>query len=288
MFSGDRLLLDLMVRDALRDKKGAEFERFFTDVAIELWGDDFEPWKPQGPLGDFKCDGYRSSTQTVFQCNAPEQFVAGAVASKIERDFEGARLHFQDRMKRWVFVHNQTETPARANELVHELRAKYPGIEIKVWTSGHLKREIQELPERALINLFPGFTSGQEFSETVKRHLENSVQSRPALPVELAEPVPTNRNAFQEAIDTLAEADKEVRRRLLGYSRWLDPAPIGEVHRRIIAQGFGEAAITSNARRLHEEMLISITDSHYLSMNDEICQQAADTMIHEFLAELQT
>ncbi|PQZ39517.1 hypothetical protein CQ059_23400 [Brucella pseudogrignonensis] len=33
----------------LLEKKG-EFEVFFTNAAIELWGDNLEPWKPRWPL----------------------------------------------------------------------------------------------------------------------------------------------------------------------------------------------------------------------------------------------
>jgi hypothetical protein len=289
MSVSDRLLLELMLANALRDKKGAEFERFFTAAAIELWADDFEPWKPQGPFGDFKCDGYRVSEGTVFQCNAPEQFVASTVASKIEKDFQGALTHFGDQMRRWIFVHNQIETPARAASLVHELRKRYPVIDIRIWTSGHLLGEIRRLPDGALRNLFPGFSLGHEFSEPMKRYLESSLdQTRPPIPSMQTDERPCNRNAFDETMDIMGEADREVRRRLLGYSRWLDPAPIVEVRGRIMAHGFGEAEISANARRLSDEKLIMITDKHYLSLDDNVCQQAADTLIDEFLAELGT
>ncbi len=287
MSGSDRLLLDLMVTIALREKKGGEFEGFFTAAAIELWGDDFEPWKPQGPLGDFKCDGYRISEGTVFQCNAPEQFVASTVASKIQKDFEGALSHFSGRMKRWIFVHNQRETPARANELVHELREKYPGVVIKVWTSGHVARELRNLSDTALKSLFPNFSLGHEFSETMTHYLN---QIRPPIPAssESTDALPSNRNAFNEAMDTLGETDREVRRRLLGYSRWLDPATKNEIVSRILARGFDETVIIVNAQRLHDEQLLIITDNHYLPLDENICQQAADTLIDEFLAELDT
>lgn len=49
MSGSDRLPLELMVIIALLEKKG-EFEGFFTNAANGLWGDDFEPWKPRGPL----------------------------------------------------------------------------------------------------------------------------------------------------------------------------------------------------------------------------------------------
>lgn len=58
MSGSDRLLLELMVIIALLEKKG-EFEGFFTDAAIELWGDDFEPWKRQGPLKALEHERHR-------------------------------------------------------------------------------------------------------------------------------------------------------------------------------------------------------------------------------------
>lgn len=287
MSGSDRLLLDLMVIDALRDKKGGDFERFFTTAAIELWGDDFEPWKPQGRLGDFKCDGYRISTKTVFQCNAPEQFVAGTLASKIEKDFEGALANFGDRMKIWIFVHNQNETPAKAVDLLHQLREKHPDVELKIWTLTHLVREIRNLSDAALRNLFPGFSLGHEFSEPMEQFIASRFgQSHPPLPTEVAGAQRSNRNNLNEAMDSLGEIDREVRRRLLGYSRWFDPATKSEVNDKIMAHGFEEAVIVVNAQRLHDQNILAITEYHYLVVAEDICQQAADTLMEEFVAEL--
>lgn len=287
MSESDSLILDLLVKVAMLDKKGGEFEKFFTAAAIELWGDDFEPWKPQGRLGDFKCDGYRISTKTVFQCNAPEQFVAHTVASKIENDFVGALDNFGDRMKTWIFVHNQAETPSRALDLLHKLRGKHPDIELRVWTSSHLAREIRSLSDAAKRNLFPGSLSGNKVSEEMEQFIACKFgQSHPPLPEAMAQPQPSNRNEFNEAMDKLGDIDREVRRRLLGYSRWLDPAPKSEVNGRITSHGFTESVIAVNAKRLQDEKLLIITENHYLAAADSICQQAAETVMDEFLAEL--
>ncbi|NKL91692.1 hypothetical protein [Rhizobium leguminosarum] len=288
MSGSDRLLLDIMVHSALRDKKGGEFERFFTAAAIELWGDDFEPWKPQGNLGDFKCDGYRISEKTVFQCNAPEQFVAGTVAAKIEKDFEGALEKFGARMERWIFVHNQTETPARAANLLHELRQRHPELELKIWTLPHLSREIRALGDAALRNLFRGFSVGHEFSEPMEEFIAGKFgQSRPPLPLEIVTPEPSNHGALYDAIDRLGDIDREVRRRLLGYSRWFDPATKAEVEQRLQARGYEKDVILANARRLHDENLICITENHYLAVANDICQQAAETLLDELTGELE-
>ncbi|MGR8964975.1 hypothetical protein ACU8MP_29485 (plasmid) [Rhizobium leguminosarum] len=273
---------------SLLDKRGAEFERFFTAVSIEMWGDDFEPWKPQGRLGDFKCDGYRVSDKLVFQCNAPEQFVARDVEGKILEDFAGALAHFGDRMERWIFVHNQKETPARANEAVHQLRQQHPDIDLRIWTSGHLASEVLKLSDGALQNLF-GFIGGQELSDEMKDFLakEFDQATAPVPPQQEAVVALINHNGFDDAMDNLGEIDREIRRRLLGYSLWLDPATKVEVNARIEGRGFEAGVIAINAQRLHEAQLINITENHYLPVAAEVCQQAADTLTEEFLLELQ-
>jgi hypothetical protein len=289
MSGADRLLLSMMIKFALLDKKGAEFEQFFIAAAIEMWGDDFEPWKPQGRYGDYKCDGYRRSTQTVFQCNAPEKFVARDVEGKIEKDFEGAQAHFGDRMKVWIFVHNQKETPANANEILHQLREKYPDIDLRVWTSGHLAKEILGLADAALTNLVPGFSAGQEFSSEINEFLARRFeQSRPPTPTAEAAPVAqTNINALDDAMEELSEKDEEVRRRLLGYSWWLDPATKQEVNGRIATLGHPEELILINAQRLQQAGLIKITENHYLLIDEEVSQQAAEALMDELVQELE-
>ena len=68
----DRVLFAVMLENALLEKKEQAFEDFFVRAGTTLWGPDFEPWRPQGRLGDMKCDGYLISEKAVFQCYAPE------------------------------------------------------------------------------------------------------------------------------------------------------------------------------------------------------------------------
>lgn len=285
----DRVILSQEVRIALQDKKGAAFEVFFSEAAIAMWGDDFEPWKPQGSVGDFKCDGYRISAGTVFQCHAPEHPDASRIVAKIEADFEGARRHFGGRLKRWIFVHNQREIPAKAGALLDELRQKFPDITIGNWTVTHFINEVMKLPIAALQSLFPQFPLDQELSPEMEEWYANRLAAlKPRSPsIEMAEGPPPNRNAFDNAMDQLAEIDREIRRRLLGYSRWLDPAAKTQVHERLVGLGYAESAIENNAAVLQESKLIKITQSHYLPDNLDICQKAADTLVDEFLEELE-
>ncbi|VAX03952.1 hypothetical protein MNBD_ALPHA03-1741 [hydrothermal vent metagenome] len=121
-----QLLETLWLENILLKKPGQGFEDLFTDLAKHHWGEDFELWKPQGRLGDFKCDGYQVSTRTVFQCHGPEQPKPTTTASKIQRDFDGAKKHFDNRMEKWVFVYNQRELPAVSGKLIGDLREQKP------------------------------------------------------------------------------------------------------------------------------------------------------------------
>jgi len=59
-------------RVAFHTQKGAAFQDWFVRLAGHAFGPDFEEVRPYGPYGDLKCDGWRVSTATVFQCYAPD------------------------------------------------------------------------------------------------------------------------------------------------------------------------------------------------------------------------
>jgi hypothetical protein len=124
MTEADRALIAVMLENVLLAKTEQAFEDFFVQAGTTLWGRDFEPWRPQGRIGDMKCDGYRISEKAVFQCHAPEKFVAASVAKKIRVDFTEARNAFGSKLEKWVFVHNHRDgLPAEAEMLVLNLRA---------------------------------------------------------------------------------------------------------------------------------------------------------------------
>ena len=87
-------------------------------------------------------------------------------------------------------------------------------------------------------------------------------------------------------MENLSEEDKDVRRRLLGYSRWLDPATKTEVNSRIAALGHDVKVIVTNAQRLEQAGLIKMTENHYLTIAEEVSQQAANSLIDELVQEL--
>ena len=72
-----------------------EFEVWFANLAGCVWGNDFEPIKAGGKYGDKKSDGRRISTETVYQCYAPEspQTFARRAVAKIEDSFPEVLIH---------------------------------------------------------------------------------------------------------------------------------------------------------------------------------------------------
>ncbi|BAT18354.1 ABC-three component system protein [Asaia bogorensis] len=87
---------------------GDAFEHRFQTIAKRLWKTDFTATIPMGKRGDLKCDGFRHSTGTVYQCYGPRygQANVGAALLKIDQDLKGAKEHWGQELKEWKFVYN--------------------------------------------------------------------------------------------------------------------------------------------------------------------------------------
>ena len=139
MGNGLDIFHKLHFRLAYLEKKGAEFENWFSDLAGHAFGTDFEPVKPHGNQGDRKCDGRQVSTGTIFQCYAPESPLNNKAISKIDEDFNGAKANWTEFMKVWVFVHNnQGGVPVTITAHIDKLRAENPTIKIDIWSKPDL------------------------------------------------------------------------------------------------------------------------------------------------------
>lgn len=287
---GTEFVLELLVDKVLTEKKAQDFEDFFAAIGNALWGGDFEPWKPQGVFGDYKCDGYRPNQKTVYQCNAPEHFSAATVVKKINDDFLGAVDNFGNAMQKWIFVHNQTQgLPARAGMKIVDLRAAHSGVKIEVWGPIELKRQLKDLSPQALSQLLGGIQTNLEFDSTAMDALKNLIQNDNAVtaPVETEVANGQNINEMEDALGDLGEDDLDIRRRILGYSLWLEPAEKDDVFKRLVDFGHDQDTVENNAQRLEDSSYLIITKNHYLPKNMEICQQAADSLLNEFMNELE-
>jgi len=63
---------DIHFDNAFATLNQTRFEDWFARMASKVYGTDFELIKAGGRKGDKKSDGRRISTETVFQCYAPE------------------------------------------------------------------------------------------------------------------------------------------------------------------------------------------------------------------------
>jgi len=125
-------------RLAFHTKKGAEFQDWFVRLAGYAFGADFEEIRPYGASGDLKCDGRLVSSNTVFQCYAPDAMKVAALIAKINADFAGACEHWAD-MQEWVFVHNDARgLPPEAIQRLDELRKTHAPLKITTWSEPEL------------------------------------------------------------------------------------------------------------------------------------------------------
>ncbi|WP_194836094.1 hypothetical protein [Nocardia sp. XZ_19_369] len=97
---------ELKFRSTVLHAPAGQFEEFFAKIMRAAHPDSFHIARAAGRRGDLRCDGWDSETKTLYAVYAPFSIVkTSGVASKIEKDFVGARKHWPE-MRRWRFVHN--------------------------------------------------------------------------------------------------------------------------------------------------------------------------------------
>lgn len=163
---------DIYFDNAFSTKNQSKFEDWFSAMACRVFGQDFELIKAGGRHGDKKSDGRRVSTETVFQCYAPEspaKFAANA-KSKIADSFPEV-VQYWPNIKKWMFVHNNTDgIPTTASDKLEELRAQYPDLKIVTATRGFLKDELHDkLTLQQLIDVYP--SASLNFSDVQMEHI---------------------------------------------------------------------------------------------------------------------
>ena len=104
-----RHFFQLKFRIAFLESQGKSFEDLFSRIMGHAFAGDFQAVRPYGNKGDLKCDGYRVSDKTVFQCYASKTTKLDKLQAKVNEDFNGAVAHWGPRMERWTFVHNDDD-----------------------------------------------------------------------------------------------------------------------------------------------------------------------------------
>lgn len=126
-----RHLYQLKFRIAFLESQGKAFEDLFSRIMGHAFAGDFQAVRPYGSKGDLKCDGYRVSDKTVFQCYAPKTLKLDKLQAKVDEDFNGAVLHWGPSMERWSFVHNDDDgLPADAVQQLINLGNANPSVSL--------------------------------------------------------------------------------------------------------------------------------------------------------------
>jgi hypothetical protein len=118
-----------MRRDShLKDIDGDAFESLFQDIGKALWGGSFQATIPMGSRGDLKCDGWRADVGYVYQCYGPRYGQANVphALKKVDEDFRGAKDHWKELLKKWLFVVGlyRDKIPSEISRLMAQLTSE--------------------------------------------------------------------------------------------------------------------------------------------------------------------
>jgi hypothetical protein len=216
--------------------RGTAFQDFFVEIGMYRWAPDFEGRRPQGSLGDKKCDGYRPSDATVFQCYGPREMRPGPLCAKIEEDYVGALANAKSTpIRRWILVHNdQEELPTNAHELVIRLRGQPGAAPIEIWGPDQLLMLTMELPREKLMLLLPNGLNTSDLRKIqyhdIDELLANIGELTPEeMPVSVQAPSSHKiaHNRFSDPVSEILKGGFLVQRRFANYFADTSRAVVG-------------------------------------------------------------
>lgn len=160
-------MFELSLRLAFHELRGDEFQVFFSRLMGLRYPTDFIATRPWGSLGDRKCDGYRRTTRTLFQCFAPNDVEVADTLGKMKADFAGALPHRTAFWDEWVFVHNAPEgrLPTDVVQMLTKLQQDHPGITTNAWGFYAIRKTALELTETDLRSLLPTIPTPADFAD---------------------------------------------------------------------------------------------------------------------------
>lgn len=150
----------------------SKFEGWFVAMASRVYGADFELIKAGGNDGDKKSDGRRVSTESVFQCYAPESPATFASNAKVKiADSFPDVVGYWPNLREWVFVHNNVGgLPTAASDKLEEIRKQYPKLKVVTATRDFLKDELHDkLTLQQLMDIYP--SANLNFSDVQMAHI---------------------------------------------------------------------------------------------------------------------
>lgn len=184
----------LKAESGLKDLEGDAFETEFQKIAKALWKDDFTPTIPMGRRGDLKCDGFRHSTGTVYQCYGPRYGKAdvNAALAKIDEDFVGAKDEWGGQLREWKFVVNlyRDKVPSDIVLKIAEL-SKQLGVAAAAFNRSDILDLIRQLPAQERAALYGRAPRATDATKITYANLGRALASiRVAISTDPKEPVP--------------------------------------------------------------------------------------------------
>jgi len=282
----ERLWYGVVFRTHFLEKRGTEFQDWFVKLAGYAWGDDFEEVRPYGNVGDWKCDGWRISTGSVFQCYAPREMTAPEAVQKVNADFAGAVKHWP-RMQSWHFVHNDGDgLPPQVTDLFQTLRAANPSVRLAPWSEPELLALVPLLSRDYAAALFGPAPTAMIFERLGYSDLQPVIDAialgQPDIGIEPRAPSPTkleHNHLSVEAADLLRAGRRKERLVESFIDSQLNPQQ-GER----IAQTFRERYAELKALRLPPDTIFGYLH-RLVGMSGTPQQQAAGLAVLSYLFE---
>lgn len=203
----------LKAESEMKDLEGDAFETRFQSIAKKIWKTDFTPTIPMGRRGDLKCDGFRHSTGTAFQCYGPRygQTDVSSALDKIDEDFRGAKEKWGDALRDWKFVVNlyRDKVPSEIVRKMAELSTEL-GISAAPFNRSDILDLIRTLPADERADLFGRAPRATDMAKITYANLGRALASiRRAIATDPNEPVPISANlATKVAFNMLSDATR--------------------------------------------------------------------------------
>ncbi|ATF04085.1 hypothetical protein PhaeoP75_04487 (plasmid) [Phaeobacter gallaeciensis] len=288
MDSLQRAFFQLKFRIAFLERKAKAFEDLFSRIMGHAAPGDFQAVRPYGNRGDLKCDGYRVSDKTVFQCYAPSFMKLANLLAKMDEDFNGAVAHWGNRMDRWSFVHNEDDgLPADATQKLADLGTANPTIHLDQTGYSELFAVVMALSVPQLEDLFGSVPSQRTMAQLDYEALRPVVSLIQKLSPDDNPPLSAPSASKLDANDLSADAAellRQGRRREPLVERffndWPDPS-FGEE----IAQGFRERYQALKAEDLSPDQIFTALQTFAGGMEGTPAHQAAVLAVMSYFFE---
>jgi len=258
----------------LYKRSGKSFQDFFEQI-MQLSDSSFLPVKPMGSEGDWKSDGYSVSSNTIYQCYAPEELTATRAAKKVKEDFQGAKERWKEKMRQWVFVWSSDKAlPPQVVAAIVELKQTNPDIAIDDMDRADLWKIVQSLStsdRESILGMAPNLNDAPNTSAIEIQVLMKHLGSRNFAPSDSAEFDLTaiveklKRNALSDAVTAFVRPAMPVANVVKEYVSSMPDPEFSEAIGADLAEKYNElTASTSDPDAIFGNLVEYVLGSHHL------------------------